>query len=333
MKRLALLLGCLCIPAVAQQEGGKNVVLLDAAHPSVYLQYDHEAERKPEHPGEGSEGLWLRIHNNTRGAISIRTQSLYIGSKVAPLALTSGKHVLGIRDGVEIAPLFSVEEDHETGFDRLPLTFIGDVSAVSWVPSGGSVLMSLSKDDLVKGRRVALPFSYEWESEGDGIGHEAFFYAREVPPQTGAASGSSAGASTVGLPILQESALPVYPPIGRAARITGKVVVAVTVSGGKVTGTEVKSGPRLLAGGTVANLQTWRFASDVNGTFPVTYSYAISGDETEKPTNPRVEILPSMDVNITARPVKPTVNYGEQSGPATDTLAHESGHVDPPKPQ
>jgi len=135
------------------------------------------------------------------------------------------------------------------------------------------------------------------------------------------------------VPILQESALPIYPPIGRAARITGKVVVAVTVSGGKVTGTEVKSGPRLLEGCTVSNLQTWRFTSDVNGTFPVTFTYAISGDETDNPTNPRVEMLPSLDVNITARPVKPTVNYGAQSVPATDTLAHESGHVDPPKPQ
>jgi hypothetical protein len=107
----------------------------------------------------------------------------------------------------------------------------------------------------------------------------------------------------------------------------------VTVSGGKVTGTEVKSGPRLLEGCTVTNLKTWRFADNVNGTFPVTYTYAISGDETDNPTNPRVEMLPSLDVNITARPVKPTVQYGVQSVPTTDTLAHESGHADPPKPQ
>jgi len=327
MKRLMLLLGCLCIPAVAQQDSGKNPVLLDAAHPSVYLQYDHEAERKPEHPGEGSEGLWLRIHNNTRGAISVRTQSLYIGSKVAPLALISGKHVLGIRDGIEIAPLFSVEEDHETGFDRLPLTFVGDVSAISWIPSGGTVLMSLPKDDLVKGRRVALPFSYEWESGGDAIEHEAFFYAREVPPQTGAVSVPSANTSAAGLPILQEAALPVYPPIGRAARITGKVVVEVTVSGGKVTATDVKSGPRLLFGGTVANLQTWRFASDVNGKFTVTYTYVMSDEETESPTNPTVEMLPSLDVKITAHPVKPIPMYSAQGIPATDTAVHEAGHV------
>jgi hypothetical protein len=50
---------------------------------------------------------------------------------------------------------------------------------------GGTVSMSLPKADLVKGRRVALPFSYEWESEGDGIEHEAFFYARELPPKAG----------------------------------------------------------------------------------------------------------------------------------------------------
>ena len=185
MKRLTLLLGCLCLSAVAQQDSGKNPVVLDTTHPSVYLQYDHEAEQKPEHPGERKVELWLSIHNNTRGAISIRTRSLYLGPKVAPLALMSGTHVLGVRNGVEIAPLFSVEEDHETGFDRLPLTFIGDVSAISWIPSGGTVLMSLPKDDLNKWRRVALPFSYEWEPEGDGVGHEAYFYDRQVPVQNG----------------------------------------------------------------------------------------------------------------------------------------------------
>jgi hypothetical protein len=100
--------------------------------------------------------------------------------------------VLGIRDGIDIAPLYFVEEERETGFDKLPLTWNGDVSAVSWIPSGGTVVMSLPKDVLIKGRRVALPFSYEWESESDGIEHRAFFYARELPPKAGAVSVPSA---------------------------------------------------------------------------------------------------------------------------------------------
>jgi hypothetical protein len=129
------------------------------------------------------------------------------------------------------------------------------------------------------------------------------------------------------LPILQGAALPVYPPIGRAASVAGKVVVEITVSGGQVTATEVKSGPRLLTGGTVANLQTWRFASDVNGKFTVTYTYVMSDEETDSPTNPTVEMLPSLDVKITAHPVKPIPMYSAQGVPAADTTMHEVGHV------
>ena len=42
-------------------------------------------------------------------------------------------------------------------------------------------------------------------------------------------------------------------------------------------------------------LKTWRFAADVNSEFAVTYTYAIAGEETEAPTNPTVEMLPSLD--------------------------------------
>ena len=129
------------------------------------------------------------------------------------------------------------------------------------------------------------------------------------------------------VPIRQGAVLPVYPPIGRAASVTGKVVVEMTVSGGQVTSTEVKSGARLLAGGTEANVKTWRFASDVNGRFTVTYTYVMSGDETDSPMNPTVEMLPSLDVNITARPVKPAVMYGVQGHPSPDTASHEALHA------
>jgi hypothetical protein len=47
------------------------------------------------------------------------------------------------------------------------------------------------------------------------------------------------------------------------------------------------------------------------------YDYEISGRETEESMNAKVEMLPSLDVKITARPVKPTVMYQKQSSPAT----------------
>jgi hypothetical protein len=113
-------------------------------------------------------------------------------------------------------------------------------------------------------------------------------------------------------PILQGATLPMYPPIAKAAHVTGKVVVRVTVKDGLIVQTEVLSKPAVASGGrllespTLENLKTWRFAADVSGAFTVTYTYEISGTETEEPTNAKVEMLPSLDVKITARPVKPT---------------------------
>jgi TonB family protein len=129
-------------------------------------------------------------------------------------------------------------------------------------------------------------------------------------------------AAAPAVPILQRAALPVYPSIAKAARVTGKVIVRVTVKDGLVVQTNVlskagvSSGQRFLETPTVENLRTWRFASNVTGTFTVTYTYEISGKESNDPTNPRVEMLPSLDVKITARPVKPTAMYEQQSGHA-----------------
>jgi hypothetical protein len=123
-----------------------------------------------------------------------------------------------------------------------------------------------------------------------------------------------------GVPILQKAVQPMYPPIAKLAHITGKVIVRVTVRDGLVAKADIlskldPSGERFLETPTVANLKTWRFAADVSTTFTVTYTYQISGKPTDEPTNDRVEILPSLDVNITTRPVKPTVNYEKQSSP------------------
>lgn len=114
------------------------------------------------------------------------------------------------------------------------------------------------------------------------------------------------GPSVAAVPILLGADLPVYPPVWQAARITGKVVVLVTVKNGRVAATDVKSGAPELQVPTLANLKSWRFDNTENDQFTVTYTYQIAGEPTHGPTNPKVELLPSLDVNITAQPVKPT---------------------------
>jgi len=149
------------------------------------------------------------------------------------------------------------------------------------------------------------------------------------------ASGQTAPeAAKPAVPILQVAALPVYPPIAKAAHVTGKVTVQVGIKDGLVAKTEVLSKPDVASGGrllespTVENLKSWRFAANVTGAFTVTYTYEISGTETDDPTNAKIEMLPSLDVKITARPVRPTVMYQKQSSPSAGmSLPHEAGHA------
>jgi hypothetical protein len=117
------------------------------------------------------------------------------------------------------------------------------------------------------------------------------------------------------VPKLHEAVVPHYPPIAVAAHITGQVVVNVTVKSGRVVGTDVKADEahpnpaaiRFLNPPTIQNIQSWQFAEDVNDSFTVTFTYKIDGAPSPEPSNPTVEMLPSLDVKITARPWKPTI--------------------------
>ena len=112
------------------------------------------------------------------------------------------------------------------------------------------------------------------------------------------------------VPVLEGAALPTYPAIWRTARITGDVVAAVTVKDGRVIEVKKTAGDPHLFDTAMQNIKTWSFASGTEAVFTVTFKYRMTSEETEAPTNPKVEILPSLDVILTARPVKPTVNYG-----------------------
>ena len=123
-------------------------------------------------------------------------------------------------------------------------------------------------------------------------------------------------------PRLISADLPNYPAIAQAAHITGWLKIRVTVNKGRIVTTDVLNTEarddkshifhqslQFLTTPTLTNLKTWRFDPDANGTFLVSFTYAIAGTETDAPTTPKIEVLPSLDVSVTARPVKPTVNY------------------------
>lgn len=111
------------------------------------------------------------------------------------------------------------------------------------------------------------------------------------------------------IPILTGAALPTYPAIWRSAHLTGKVTATVTVKDGRVVEVNKTAGEPHLCDTTIQNIKTWAFESGAEAVFTVTFTYQLTSEETEERTNPKVEILPSLDVVITASMVKPTINY------------------------
>ena len=92
------------------------------------------------------------------------------------------------------------------------------------------------------------------------------------------------------VPLLQSAALPSYPDVWRAGRITGKVVASVTVKDGRVIRVEKTAGNSHLFDTTRKSIESWKFHSGSDAVFTVTFTYVIAGEESEEPMRPQVEM-------------------------------------------
>ncbi|KAA6463143.1 energy transducer TonB [Acidobacteria bacterium AB60] len=93
-------------------------------------------------------------------------------------------------------------------------------------------------------------------SGGDPFGHTAQPAVHLAPKPTGPAHISSGVAAG----LLLRKVLPVYPPIARAARVEGAVVLAAIIaSDGSIQNLRVVSGPPMLQQAALDAVQQWRY--------------------------------------------------------------------------
>jgi hypothetical protein len=201
----AILLSVLLMASYSQQAqvaANKETVSLTNDRPTVYLTFEREGKREPIHPSESNQGIWLRLHNNTKWAINFCTLSLYIPPKVAPVRLSDGRSVLGLNDGVEVSMCHGVEalkryeiqlarkgerkkQESIKGTDRQVGYDTGDVFSSAWLPSGSSVIFSVPREQLSKSLAVFVRFNYEWEYSNrtfrsDEPEHRVYFRASDL---------------------------------------------------------------------------------------------------------------------------------------------------------
>lgn len=113
-------------------------------------------------------------------------------------------------------------------------------------------------------------------------------------PSTVPSLGDAGPPAASAFPVLLEAAVPTYPNFALKMKITGEVIVDVTIKGGRATSTAVKAGDRALAVAVLKNIETWRFDEKIEATFTTRFEFALELRKTGADRNTKLELnLPS----------------------------------------
>ncbi len=194
MKKIVLILSFLftfSTFAFPQQKGvceNTKDYRLDKNNPTVYLTFERFGKAKDDWKqsklGEWSDkskiekgnDVWLRLHNNSCWDISFQTDSLYI-SKIASLDdPNKPKIVFGaLEDGAITNIQYRIEEQN-----RKQVLYGSDMSSLSALASGKSVLFCVFREHLSNSRSIYVDFNYEWEKDNWSNNlaplHRSFFW-------------------------------------------------------------------------------------------------------------------------------------------------------------
>jgi hypothetical protein len=111
--------------------------------------------------------------------------------------------------------------------------------------------------------------------------------------------------SKVALPKVSSAAVPLYPPLARAANVQGVVHVKITTNGQHAVTTHAEDGPKVLAAAAEENARTWQFAAHEPTTLTVTYHYKLVPGMKGDPENPKVVLRLPTEVEVRMLPMPP----------------------------
>jgi hypothetical protein len=115
------------------------------------------------------------------------------------------------------------------------------------------------------------------------------------------------------LPVVASAAVPLYPPLARAAHVQGIVHVKVTTDGRRVIAANVEDGHKLLASAAQDNARTWEFATHDPTSFTVVYHYKLDTKLKGDPNNPTVLLRLPTYVEVSSVPMPPLDTAGSSA--------------------
>ena len=108
--------------------------------------------------------------------------------------------------------------------------------------------------------------------------------------------------SKVALPRVAGAAVPLYPPLARAANVQGVIHVKITTDGHRTVNAHAEDGPKVLAVAAEENARTWFFAVHEPTTFTVTYRYKLVPEMKGNPDSPEIVMRLPSEVEVRTLP-------------------------------
>jgi len=124
---------------------------LDSTKPFVYLKFDHSGPRQPQEPDEPSQGLWLRLVNNSVLPIFMR-----VHSSLTDPAMT-------ILEDIVTPRIRTIPKTGFVDYGPMPHGYAtaADVTSILTLKPGESVLFSVPVNHVAPGWFLQVGFQFD----------------------------------------------------------------------------------------------------------------------------------------------------------------------------
>jgi len=184
-------LACILLFSVTTMHGQSpdTSFVLDGSKPYVYLQFDHVGPRKPLHEGEPSTGIWLRVVNNCKVPISVRSYGVTTGD----IGTGVFDEIIPIQQGITVqaasgeVPVSTDEKPAQKGANepsaKMPEGYSAELSSATRVLPGESLLFSVPRNHVSRDwfLRVKFALAVSNPSAGTGPFTELDFFNEQIP--------------------------------------------------------------------------------------------------------------------------------------------------------
>jgi len=184
--------------AMGQAVTSGNEAKLDKGHPAVYITFECAGSREPRQEGESNKGVWLRLHNNLRWALTVPGFDPKVPGFTVPTTVASKSQAdevvlyyeveyTRMRRGRVLLREVSEKNDRTASGQGSPIPpppvgyRMTDLVKTIPLASGDSVLFSIPSEHLTRDLALSLSFHFQWEGSMDETEHRVYFYGSNVP--------------------------------------------------------------------------------------------------------------------------------------------------------